>query len=128
METFEWFAEAGEWDQHFPKWERNLMVYVGATAMYLIGKRLKKRHNLHEDVRLDIYEACNAWTNELNKRKSKFLGGKSPNLADLALYGAMSSMEGCRAFADILDNTKIGKTVIFSVISLKIFMLNTFFS
>lgn len=87
------------------------MVYVGATAMYFIGKRLKKRHNLREDVRQDIYEACNAWTNELNNRKTKFLGGTKPNLADLALFGAMSSMEGCQAFADILENTAIGNNI-----------------
>lgn len=83
------------------------MVYVGATAMYLISKRLKKRHNLHEDVRQDIYDACNSWTSELNKRKSTFLGGNKPNLADLSLYGALTSMEGCQAFSDILKNTSI---------------------
>lgn len=43
----------------------------------------------------------------LDKRKSQFLGGKVPNLADLALYGALTSMEGCQAFTDILQNTSI---------------------
>lgn len=109
LETFEWFSEAGEWNIHFPKWERNLMVYVGATAMYLISKRLKKRHNLNDDVRQDIYNACNSWINELTARKLKYLGGDKPNLADLAFYGALTSMEGCQAFSDILNNTNIGK-------------------
>ncbi|XP_055323707.1 prostaglandin E synthase 2 [Sitodiplosis mosellana] len=107
FQTFEWFAKTSGWDEFFPRWERNLMVYVGATAMYLISKRLKKRHNLHEDVRQDIYAACNNWTAELNKRKSKFLGGDKPNLADLSLYGALTSMEGCQAFSDILTHTSI---------------------
>lgn len=107
LETFEWFASISGWDEFFPRWERNLMVYVGATAMYLISKRLKKRHHLHDDVRLDMYAACNSWTEELNRRKSKFLGGKSPNLADLAFYGALTCMEGCQAFQDTLNNTKI---------------------
>lgn len=107
LETFEWFAETSGWNEYFPRWERNLMVYVGATAMYFIGKRLKKRHNLHEDVRKDIYAACNSWTNELEKKKSKFLGGDKPNLADLSFYGALTCMEGTSAFADILKNTKI---------------------
>lgn len=108
LETFEWFSAAGEWDNNFPRWERNLMVYVGAFAMYLISKRLKKRHSLSDDVREDIYDACKKWTNELKKRKSKFLGGNKPNLADLSFYGALTSMEGCQAFTDILNNTKIG--------------------
>lgn len=108
FETFEWFASISGWNEYFPRWERNLMVYVGAYAMYLIAKRLKKRHKLSEDVRQDIYEACNSWTNELTQRKSKFAGGNKPNLADLALFGALMSMEGCQAFSDILANTKIG--------------------
>lgn len=107
LQTFEWFASASGWNEYFPRWERNLMVYVGATAMYFISKRLKKRHNLNEDVRQDIYAACNSWTAELGKRKSQFFGGNKPNLADLALYGALTSMEGCQAFTDILNNTSI---------------------
>lgn len=109
LETFEWFSDAGEWDQNFPKWERNMMVYVGAAAMWLISKRLKKRHNLTDDVRQHIYDACNLWTDDLDKKKTKFHGGKTPDLADLALYGALTSMEGCKTFTDILQNTKIGE-------------------
>lgn len=108
LKTFEWFAKAGEWDTNFPRWERNLMVYFGAYAMWLISKRLKKRHNLSEDVRQDIYTACRGWVQALDNRKTKFHGGQTPNLADLALYGAINSFEGCRAFSDIRYHTKIG--------------------
>lgn len=108
LETFEWFSQAGEWDVHFPRWERNLMVYVGAMAMWAIGKRLKKRHGLTDDVRMHLYDACNQWTNAIDKNKTKFLGGKEPNLADLNVFGVLNSMEGCQAFKDCLQNTKIG--------------------
>uniref|UniRef100_D3TQP0 Putative prostaglandin E synthase 2 n=1 Tax=Glossina morsitans morsitans TaxID=37546 RepID=D3TQP0_GLOMM len=107
FETFEWFSEAGEWDIHFPKWERDLMVYVGATAMWTISKILKRRHNLSDDVRGHIYDALNKWMRELDKCKTKFLGGKQPNLGDLAVYGVLSSMEGCQAFKDCMEKTKI---------------------
>lgn len=83
------------------------MVYSGAMVMYLISKRLKKRHNLSDDVRKHIYDACNQWVNEL--KGSTFHGGKAPNLADLAVFGALNSFEGCKAFEDITNNTKIGK-------------------
>lgn len=109
LETFRWFSDAGQWEQNFPAWERHLMVYGGATAMYFIGRRLKKRHNLGDDVRRPIYKACNSWMAELRKQKTDFLGGNAPNLADLAFYGALNSMEGCQAFEDICDNTKIGE-------------------
>lgn len=109
LETFEWFSDVGEWHIHFPSWERNLMVYVGAVAMWGISKRLKKRHNLSDDVRWHLYSACNKWTDELiNNKNQKFHGGKIPNLADLAVFGVLNSMEGCQAFDDCLQNTKIG--------------------
>lgn len=83
------------------------MVYTGATAMYLISKRLKKRHNLSNDVRDHMYQACNKWVKSI--KNGPFHGGKKPDLADMAVYGALSSFEGCQAFADTLENSKIGK-------------------
>ncbi|XP_037939226.1 prostaglandin E synthase 2 [Teleopsis dalmanni] len=109
FETFDWFSEAGEWDVHFPKWERNLMVYVGASAMWGISKMLKRRHGLSDDVRSHIYDALDKWTREIKKRKTQFMGGKEPNLADLSVFGVLSSMEGCQAFKDCLENTNIGE-------------------
>lgn len=44
LQAFNWFSEVGEWEKHFPTWERYLMIYVGASAMWLISKRLKKRY------------------------------------------------------------------------------------
>uniref|UniRef100_W8CBR7 Prostaglandin E synthase 2 n=1 Tax=Ceratitis capitata TaxID=7213 RepID=W8CBR7_CERCA len=108
-ETFEWFSKAGEWDIYFPKWERDLMVNVGAFAMWGISKMLKRRHGLSDDVRSHIYEALNKWTKELEKRKQKFMGGDRPNLADLSVFGVLNSMEGCEAFGDCMKNTKIGE-------------------
>lgn len=44
LQAFKWFSDTGDWEKHFPAWERYLMIYVGASAMWLIGKRLKKRY------------------------------------------------------------------------------------
>ncbi|XP_034482985.1 prostaglandin E synthase 2 [Drosophila innubila] len=109
FETFEWFSKAGEWDVYFPKWERNLMVYCGATAMWAIAKLLKRRHDLSDDVRSHIYDALDKWNTELKKRNTKFMGGKQPGLSDLSVFGVLSSMEGCQTFKDCLQNTNIGK-------------------
>ena len=35
------------------------------------------------------------------------MGGEAPNLADLAVYGALSAIEGCDAFSDLSVNTKV---------------------
>lgn len=76
--------------------------------MYLIGKRLKKRHNLKDDVRQSLYDECNNWTKALRIKNTEFMGGKEPNLADLAVYGVLNSIEGCTAFKELLQETKIG--------------------
>lgn len=35
------------------------------------------------------------------------MGGNNPNLADLAVYGVLNSIEGCTAFGDALKYSKI---------------------
>lgn len=77
--------------------------------MWLIGKRLKKRHNLKEDVRQSLYDECNVWARAVKAKGTDFLGGKEPNLADLAVYGVLNSIEGCTAFGELLENSNVKK-------------------
>lgn len=62
---------------------------------------------LKEDVRQSLYDECNVWVKAIEQNGGKFLGGNKPNLADLAVYGILSSIEGCMAFKDVRENTKI---------------------
>lgn len=107
FQAFNWFSEVGEWEKHFPPWERYLIIYVGAYAMWMIGKRLKKRHSLKDDVRLSLYDECNFWAKAIKAKGTEFMGGNEPNLADLAVYGVLSSIEGCDAFRDLLKHSRI---------------------
>ncbi|XP_012268505.2 prostaglandin E synthase 2 [Athalia rosae] len=107
-QAFSWFSEVGRWEEYFPTWERLLMVNVGAYAMWLISKRLKKRHHLKEDVRQSLYDEVNYWLEGIRVRGGEFMGGTDPDFSDLAVYGILKSIEGCNAFKDLLDNTKIG--------------------
>ena len=50
LQAFQWFNEVGEWEKHFSAWERFVVVYIGAAAMWIIGKRLKKRHGLKPGI------------------------------------------------------------------------------
>ena len=40
LQAFRWFNEVGDWDTHFALWERLLVIYVGALAMWIIGMKL----------------------------------------------------------------------------------------
>lgn len=84
-----------------------MIVNVGATAMWLIGKRLKKRYRLKDDVRHSLYDEANNWLRAIQARGTSFMGGSKPNLSDLAVYGVLKSIEGCDAFKDLLKHTKI---------------------
>ena len=64
---------------------------------------------MKDDVRQSLYDDCNHWVKSIKKRNNgKFMGGHKPNLADLAVFGCLSAIEGCEAFQELLQNTDIG--------------------
>lgn len=67
------------------------------------------RHNIKDDVRQSLYDAANKWSMAVKQKGSRFLGGDQPNLADISVYGVLSSIEGCQAFQDLRQHTDIGK-------------------
>ncbi|XP_020019843.1 prostaglandin E synthase 2 isoform X1 [Castor canadensis] len=102
LASFDYIVREGK----FGAVEGPVAKYVGAAAMYLISKRLKSRHHLHDDVREDLYEAANKWVAAVGKDRP-FMGGQKPNLADLAVYGVLRVMEGLEAFDDLMRHTRI---------------------
>ena len=84
-----------------------MVIYVGAAVMYLIGKRLKKRHNILDDARQSLYNEVNHFLKTVDGKGTRFVGGEEPNLADLAVYGCISSIDGkiCDSFRDIIITT-----------------------
>lgn len=103
IDTFKYFSFTGDWDRIFKEWEKQMVIYVGASAMYMIGKRLKKKHRLKPDVRESLYDAVRHWLKNIPKGQI-FMGGDKLNLADLSVYGVLSSIEGCEAFSDLMVN------------------------
>lgn len=84
----------GDWERIFSTWERQAVIYVGAAVMYMIGKRLKKRHNILDDARQSLYNEVNFFLKAIENKGTQFIGGAEPNLADLAIYGCISSIDG----------------------------------
>ncbi|KAL1130728.1 hypothetical protein AAG570_011969 [Ranatra chinensis] len=109
LEAFNWFSQVGEWEKHFTPLERKFVTYVGATAMWMIGKQIKKKYQLKDDVRESLYDGVNTWLKEVRSKKNlgDFHGGKDPDLADLAVYGVLNSIEGCQAFSDLNRVTRL---------------------
>jgi microsomal prostaglandin-E synthase 2 len=63
LEAFDYLTTSG----NFSTMERVSGKYIGATAMFFIGKRLKKRHNI-TDERASLYEAAEEWVKALDNR------------------------------------------------------------
>lgn len=107
LEAFKMFDKNGDWARIFSSWERQLVIYVGAAAMYMIGKRLKKRHHLLEDVRQSLYQEVNFFLKTVRSKGTPFMGGQLPNLADLAVYGCISSIDGSQSFDDLMSHSNV---------------------
>lgn len=66
---------------------------------------MKKKYQLKDDVRESLYDSTNYFLRA--RGGAEFIGGLKPNLSDLSIYGALSSIEGCDAFKDLTANTRI---------------------
>ena len=51
--------------------------------MWLIGKNLKKRHHLKDDVRESFYDAVNFWLKALRAKGTTFMGGDQPGIDEI---------------------------------------------
>lgn len=97
LQTFNYIAEKSK----FSWWERATIKYTGAAAMYMIGKRLKKKYDLN-DVRLAMHDAVSQWMAALREGGSDYLDGrKEPGVADLSVYGVLKALQTFDTFSDL---------------------------
>ncbi|KAL0583050.1 hypothetical protein ABG067_007016 [Albugo candida] len=68
---------------NFTPLERQVSKYFGAIVMYGVSKRKKKTKGIQEE-RQALYDAVNEWIRALDDHA--FLGGDTPNLADLSVF------------------------------------------
>eukprot|EP00899_Mesostigma_viride_P015197 jgi/Mesvir1/23679/Mv18635-RA.1 len=102
LQAFEYITVVG----NFSSYERFMAKYSGAAIMYIVGKKLKKEHNI-VDERQALYDALDKWVAAVGDNR-KFLGGSAPNRADLALFGILRAIAGLQTWDDMMANTKIG--------------------
>ncbi|CAN0906192.1 Prostaglandin E synthase 2 [Linum grandiflorum] len=86
--------------------ERLVAKYAGATAMYFVAKKLKKKYNI-SDERAALYESAETWVDALQGRD--YLGGSRPNLADLAVFGVLRPIRYLKSGKDMVEHTRIGE-------------------
>ncbi|CAN1824610.1 Prostaglandin E synthase 2 [Linum perenne] len=102
LESFDYITSHG----NFSFTERLVAKYAGATAMYFVAKKLKKKYNI-TDERAALYESAETWVDALQGRD--YLGGTRPNLADLAVFGVLRPIRYLKSGRDMVEHTRIGE-------------------
>lgn len=102
LQTFNYITEKSK----FSAWERASIRYTGAAAMYMIGKRLKKKYGI-EDARESIHDAVDKWMKAVSEGGSGFLEGrKTPGVADLSVYGVLKAIKTFDTFGEIREKNQ----------------------
>lgn len=101
FQTFDYITEHG----NFGWIQRQAARVVGATMMWGLSNRLKKKYGIEGDVREALYTMADEWVQGLDGKP--FMGGSSPSLADIEAFGVIRSIVGTDTFHDLQHNTKI---------------------
>ena len=72
---------------------------VGSLAMWALSGRLTKKYGI-TDERQALVDALRKWVDAVGPER-RFLGGTSPNLADLAVYGVLQGIRTTQTERDV---------------------------
>lgn len=102
FESWEAFGYINE-VPHFNSLQKFALRISGALAMRLANGKIKKKYEI-SDERLSLLEAVNEWTRS-GLAGRDFHGGDKPDLADVAMYGSLQSIEKFYTFAWLLGQS-----------------------
>jgi len=89
---------------HFTLVNRISNQFLGAFAMWAFArKKIKKKYGI-EDERDALSTALDAWVKEACNSDHPFHGGDAPNVADIAVFGCIRSIEGLRTFDMVMEH------------------------
>lgn len=80
---------------------------AGSVAMWLANGKLKKKYNI-TDERKQLLDTVNRWTDAVGD--GPFLKGAKPGVADVAVYGVVSSIRGMAAYKEIMQSAPALRT------------------
>lgn len=104
LQTFEYIADNAK----FSTWQRASIKYSGATAMYFVGRRLKKKYDITNE-REEMHSAIMEWTDAIRNNEGTFMGGDQPGVVDLSVYGVLKAIENFDTFQELVDrNVELG--------------------
>lgn len=104
LQTFDYMTGLGK----FSTFQTTYVKYGGGLLMYGVGKMMRGKYKIADgkdaDPRDDLYACAKEWTAALGARP--FMGGETPSLADLGVYGVLQAVRGMDSFNDLLANDR----------------------
>eukprot|EP00177_Eucheuma_denticulatum_P007434 GFKZ01013531.1.p1 GENE.GFKZ01013531.1~~GFKZ01013531.1.p1 ORF type:complete len:319 (+),score=48.14 GFKZ01013531.1:239-1195(+) len=97
LQTFQYITDNAK----FSAWQRGTIRYSGAAAMYMVGRKLKKKYGI-EDERGEFASALGDWMEAVREQGGTFFGGERPGMADLSVYGVLKAIQGFDTFAEMV--------------------------
>ncbi len=90
LQSFDYITKVGQFSW-FEKW---MIKYSGALIMSRVSKKIRKREGIENPDQF-AKDKTKEWTDGLGGKL--FMGGETPNAADIAVYGFARSVAGLRA-------------------------------
>ena len=97
LRSFDYITKVGK----FGWFEKRMIKYSGAFIMSLVAKKIKKREQI-DDPEEFLKQKAGEWAAGLGNRK--FMGGDSPNGADLAVHGIFQAVADLPAGKTMREN------------------------
>ena len=73
---------------------------------YMVAKKMRGKYKIADqkdaNPRDDLFACATEWTAALGERP--YMGGDSPSLADLGVYGVLQAVRGMDTFTDLLEH------------------------
>ncbi len=102
LQTFDYMTSLGK----FSAFETTYVKYGGGLLMYMVAKKMRSKYKIADqkdaDPRDDLFACAKEWTSAMGERP--YMGGDSPSLADLGVYGVLQAVRGMDTFNDLLEH------------------------
>ncbi len=100
IKAFDYITKVGD----FNFFQKRLIKYSGAFVMTMVAKKGAKKRNISNPV--ENFEGClREWERAIESEG--YLGKEAPNVADLTVYGYLSSIRKLPAFRFVKENKRV---------------------
>ena len=90
---------------HFSNLDKWANQLIGSFFMWMAQGKIKKKYNI-ENEREAVIDGINKWVAE-GVGKGPYAGGKTPNFADVCVFGCLKAIDRTDAFKELMESTEV---------------------